>query len=351
MRLSVGDKRTRDSLCEEEYLKGLENKKKGGTRMNYIHDIFSINTEYFTSKGVQLLQDLIDAYMPFGILSPVYFKAARELLNGYPENESNFTEFQKIIPKAHVPFNKPAKEAMLNRLEELTDNVQHAIISEYPSDYICENYLQMKLKEIPSNAHEYTILNDFIMNTQHQNFETKFIVDSIFKIIKSKEMPTEQNRRMLVHVTYANNIIGILKEGLCVAPIHVRGSGRNDHGGGVYFSDTAAVPLRRFNDSTAEMVYLLFCTVELGNSFKKEDFHASYEGEDDSVIYRGSEFSDIPELLLSQNNFQTFKIEDNLNPPSNFTIQYNEYTLKNEQHCKVEYIVKTKKISNPNVVN
>lgn len=298
--------------------------------------------------------------------------------NEYPTVETQMA-FHEItfesMKRMLTPFPQTvwqADEMLLHLLEEYMQShfthagrleatsfalVKGVFFGERPLDYFREQHLGMEWKPLVVGSKKYEILNDFLQKTQHRDVTTRYNVESIFKICKLAandrfDQDQSTNIHYLLHSSYANNVIGILKDGLLIRPANVRGSGRNDHtvDDGIYFWNTAAGAVSRYNKPSFNGCVLLVCAVALGRTYEKTDFHDKVDSEIwsqfDSVIFKGPSFINIPPLSFSRNEYRNFiaRNEDLKEPKIGFVIRYNEYKIKNEARVRIDYVVKMKKI-------
>lgn len=234
--------------------------------------------------------------------------------------------------------------------------VKGLFFGERPLDYFCEQHLGLEWKPLAVGSKKYEILNDFLQKTQHQDAATRYNVGSIFEICKlaaNDKFRQDQstNIQYLLHSSYANNVIGILKDGLLIRPANVKGSGRKDHSedDGIYFWNTAAGAVSRYNTPSFDGCVLLVCAVALGQPYEKTYFHDKMDSEQwsqfDSVIFQGPSFRNIPPLSFSRNEYRNFIARDeDLKEPGGFVIEYNEYKIRDEARLRIDYVVKMEKV-------
>ena len=112
----------------------------------------------------------------------------------------------------------------------------------HPLDYII-NCLGCKIEEVPKpNSMDQLITEaDFIYNYLYNTGAQKDAITAIYKITQSKNdknfnLKNYENRFIFCHVTKVENIIGILSQGLKIAPVQAVNTGKA-YGNGIYLSD------------------------------------------------------------------------------------------------------------------
>lgn len=201
--------------------------------------------------------------MPFGILKLAVFDRARQILDGYKNDNEVRKEFDRLIPKNFVPNTEDGKRGMLNRLQEITNTLQNGIQNglrnggQNALDFFYETYFDFNLTSIQHSGEEFNDIKKRIMDNQNSyNYE----IECIFKVEKRnkneiKNEVANNETKQLLHAVYPNNILGILKEGLRKRSNlpHVVGVRFASIGDGIYFSETMTAALRRFTNNFSEI--------------------------------------------------------------------------------------------------
>lgn len=165
----------------------------------------------------RFLAFILHAYMPFGILNLTVFDIASKILDGYNDSNALRNEFDRLIPKKYVPNTIDGKRGMLDRLEEITNILRNGIRQGRNAlDYFNEHYFDFNLTSLQDSDDEFIHVRNRIMDNQTTY---NFRIENIFKVSKRNENEiiseaTNNETRQLIHATYPNNILGILKEGL-----------------------------------------------------------------------------------------------------------------------------------------
>ncbi|GBG33280.1 Ankyrin repeat and protein kinase domain-containing protein 1 [Hondaea fermentalgiana] len=121
------------------------------------------------------------------------------------------------------------------------------------------------MKPLPIGDHERTSVEQYFRNTRGNLAQV--IVNQVFKVRRHGEQSNRHmhNRRLLWHGTPAANVLGVLKDGLRVAPVDSRMSGQA-FGRGVYFSDMAEKSFAYCRSTAGAKAYLFLAEVALGQT-------------------------------------------------------------------------------------
>lgn len=164
----------------------------------------------------------------------------------------------------------------------------------HPLDY-CRAALQVRISPLQANSQEKTLLTKFFFQGLHKDNHKRYVVSNIFRVDrhgekerladllerepKLKQKPTH----LLWHGTKRTNLMGIIAQGLRIAPPEVSHHGYS-YGKGLYFGDVAQKSLdycdsaydikeRGIDATTGKEIithrrvhYMLLCEVALGES-------------------------------------------------------------------------------------
>ena len=151
----------------------------------------------------------------------------------------------------------------------------------HPLDYVI-NCLGCEIKEIPKPNNTDTLQSeaDYIYNFLYTTGASKNQIKSIYKITKSKHdknfnLKNYENRFIFCHGTKVENFIGILSQGLKIAPVQAKFTG-SAYGTGIYLSDSFSVSLgycrANYNYSNKNnKIYMLLVEVAVGNVGPNDD--------------------------------------------------------------------------------
>lgn len=337
-----------------------------------------------------LLKYLLNEFMPLGILSHKEIRGAEEMLDKIREririaeedstdDEDNSLEedeglaemsnkFYQMIPHVGGDKRRPiiqtediceAKEQFLRRFKSALNCLlgwKRSVIN--PLDYLCEKWFGTEFKPLEFDSDEFKLLNDCMQRTQHLNDCVRFNVDNIFEVIDSEANNNSEsdigNHRYLFHTTYANNLFGILKEGLLVAPQHVHSVNRF-LGKGIYFWDSAAAALKIFRSDRFSEGVILVCRVAQGTvqevpfmPFLKYGEEYPWTDGFDSLSLKGRKHFEtkFKERILNGCNMYFGKLgRRSIDDDAKYDL-YNRYLVKNEDQVRIDYLIKVRKVLN-----
>lgn len=319
---------------------------------------------------------LLDEVMPFGIFQPCHLMQANNILQLIKllidEGASMVglsNQFYTTLPhsgdRARRPHidDIPVYEQKIRLVEHLKsivsslrEGVAELMIS--PLDHFSRNWLKSEFQRIPRKNATFKVLETFISSTQHDHDGIYFEMERVFKIRSNAHSNFNNelaNHHYLIHSTYPSNVLGILRDGLMIAPGHVQGF-NSFLGNGIYFWDAAAIALDRFKNIANKDGILLFCRVALAHrhsvgpqgSFNVRNL-PSRGGEYHSIVSSGLKYSrdrsngltlDGAEIPLVNLPKKCSSIKSQAD--------YNRYLVFEPNQVKVDYILCLKKIRSNN---
>ena len=224
------------------------------------------------------------------------YAVLNQLMNAFQNKEDKSTfqtlssQFYSLIPH-DFGFQKMSNfildteekvKTKLDMLQSLSDiQIATKLLSEAVSpdeNLIDSNYrkLNCKIKPIDRSGKDYTLIQNFISNTAG-NWKVK--MNDIFEVERPKE--AEQfvdygNKMLLWHGSRLTNFVGILSQGLRIAPPEAPASGYR-FGKGVYFADMIDKSAQYCRASGGQESLALLCEVSCGvfNEKTGSDFNAS----------------------------------------------------------------------------
>jgi poly [ADP-ribose] polymerase len=239
--------------------------------------------------------------MPLGKLSQETIKRGMEVLKRIDEAlEQNSkgslsdlsSQFYSLIPhdfgfKQMASFIINSKERLkekIGMLENLTDMKIATTILEQSSSNLSpvdEHYIKLKcgIKPLDRSDPVFQLLETYVINTHASTHNSySLTVLDIFDVDKEGEEQrfTKEidNHMLLWHGSRLTNWVGILSQGLRIAPPEAPVSGYM-FGKGVYFADMVSKSANYcFTSRTNNIGILLLCKVALGNI--NEKFYADY---------------------------------------------------------------------------
>ena len=139
---------------------------------------------------------------------------------------------------------------------------------EDPHDELHSRYLSLKcnIKHVPRGEDIFATLEKYLHNTTSDNSYQKWNLVEAFEVERNGEPESfldHGNKKLLWHGSRITNFVGILSQGLRIAPPEAPSSGYL-FGKGVYFADMASKSLAYCYPSNKTALILL-CEVSLGN--------------------------------------------------------------------------------------
>ncbi|CAG2112917.1 unnamed protein product, partial [Medioppia subpectinata] len=249
----------------------------------------------------QMLEFVLDMEkMPLGVLSRNQLLYSRyhllvlsELVKEEPQNTSQLksatNEFYTLIPHNFGTERPPlidteaaikTKMDMLDALLDVYIQFDIKMLKNRPymqnSDPLHQHYriLCTTIEPLSKTGQEFNIIEKYLKNTHTSTHHFSLDIVDAFKIEREGESERFQkhkdsdNRLLLWHGSRVTNFVGILSDGLLVAPKGVPSNGRHTFGKGIYFSDmvTAAAGYcyYQYNKNVG---YLLLSEVAVGKTW------------------------------------------------------------------------------------
>ncbi|KAI3414358.1 Poly [ADP-ribose] polymerase (PARP) [Psidium guajava] len=172
----------------------------------------------------------------------------------------------------------------LGEIEVASKLLRDDIGAEEDPLYACYQRLGCELTPLEVGSQEYMLIETYMRNT-HAKTHSSYTVDIVQIFQVSREVETERfskfastsNRMLLWHGSRLTNWIGILSQGLRIAPPEAPASGYM-FGKGVYFADMFSKSANYcYANSAAKAGVLLLCEVALGDMV--ELLHAKYDAD------------------------------------------------------------------------
>ncbi|KAG2378279.1 hypothetical protein C9374_008422 [Naegleria lovaniensis] len=315
--------------------------------------------------------------LPLGKLSKNQVQKGYEILkkiqdvidgkNKSDDLESLSSRFFTLIPHDFGRRNPPVinQKTMLQKKIELVESlaeleVASKIISkekktENPIDSIY-NDLHTELTPVEKNSEEWKWIDKFIQNTHaptHSSYtlelQDAFVVkregEAEKYIEKSKDI---SNKQLLFHGSRSTNFIGILSQGLRIAPPEAPATGYM-FGKGVYFADMCSKSANYCHSHLSDNCGLLLLTeVALGATYNKtqSEFVTKLPGSLGSTWGQGqcepngSEYLEIDSTCSGQKVKVPYGKPVQTNRHS--SLLYNEYIIYDTAQANLRYLIKCK---------
>uniref|UniRef100_A0A8C2K440 Poly [ADP-ribose] polymerase n=1 Tax=Cyprinus carpio TaxID=7962 RepID=A0A8C2K440_CYPCA len=233
-------------------------------------------------------------------------------------------------------------------VQSSVQNDEHPLDRQYRS-------LQCRLQPLDSNSNEYKVIEKYLQSTHaptHTDY-TMTILD-IFAVEKEGEKDNfcseMENKMLLWHGSRLSNWVGILSQGLRVAPPEAPVTGYM-FGKGVYFADMSSKSANYcFASQKNNQGLLLLSEVALGNS--NELLDADYSA--DQLPSGKHSTRGLGQTAPDPNNYNffSFSLRDGVTVPmgpsvktgvgqkGGYTLLYNEYIVYNPAQIKMKYLLR-----------
>lgn len=313
-------------------------------------------------RVLEFLTYLLDKYMPLGIMDHDRITDAKNVLDAiemklvYGETKRIIglsSKFYRLIPHVGGINCRPIINDIniLHTKREYFLRFKNALDALYrgrnPIDNLYENWLQKTLEPLHKRHFLYNRLKFCIKKTQH--YDDPFKIKTIYRIRHGGNPQLSNdigNHCFLLHSTYPNNVLSILKEGLLVTPNHISTHG-SVLGKGIYFWDSSSAALDIFRSDNFDCGIILVCRVAMGETRKTDiiDDGISLNGYD-SLSYRAEYYSESGKRYKCFRNARMFSGELNdveVIKGQKYFHQYNKYLVQNSNQVRVDFIIEMTK--------
>jgi len=209
--------------------------------------------------------------------------------------------------------------------------------------------LNIKLDLLPKTSDEYKILTEYAANTSRNSRHT---IKRIYRLQRKGEAESVQkfkyleNHYLLWHGSVISNFLGILSQGLRIAPPHAPVSGYS-FGKGIYFADMFSKSFSYCKTRHNEPAFMILSEVILGKMHEvcKPEYMEHPPDGFDSVKALGRQGPDFSQsvVLLNGVRIPTGGIVDH---PSTsvrkISLADNEYIVYNPAQVRMRYLVELK---------
>ncbi|KAJ6635587.1 Poly [ADP-ribose] polymerase [Pseudolycoriella hygida] len=209
--------------------------------------------------------------------------------------------------------------------------------------------LNTDLKPISKDTEEFAMLEKYVRNTHaktHDNFELE--IEDIFKVERAgekrryKPFKKIHNRKLLWHGSRLTNFVGILSNGLKIAPPEAPVSGYM-FGKGVYFADMVSKSANYCVPSSSNNTGLmLLCEVALGDMFecKAANYITKLPKGTHSVKGCGKTFPNPEESHVNEDGVEVPFGKPMTDTKLKSSLLYNEYIVYDVAQINVKYLFK-----------
>eukprot|EP00743_Colponemidia_sp_Colp-15_P005554 GILK01005975.1.p1 GENE.GILK01005975.1~~GILK01005975.1.p1 ORF type:complete len:563 (+),score=114.38 GILK01005975.1:1076-2764(+) len=274
------------------------------------------------------------------------------------------SEFYELLPHSQfthcaVPpiSNETELMSKINMIDSLTDmeiaskillGAHYRKSTHSPLDY-CFRALNVVMDDVSPSSLEYDVIRHYIQRTS--SYSDSMVLENVFRLQRKGEAERItkwdhlDNHWLLWHGSRTSNFMGILSQGLRIAPPEAPVSGYM-FGKGVYFADTFQKSYGYCQTYGKDSAFLLLCEVALGNmnELKKAEYLETAAPGFNSTKGVGLTGPDFAQSIVLQNGVtvpvgrlvnypQTGPFEDRA------TLQHNEYIVYDVSQVRVRYMV------------
>ncbi|XP_064640278.1 poly [ADP-ribose] polymerase 2-like [Lineus longissimus] len=212
--------------------------------------------------------------------------------------------------------------------------------------------LECEMKPLAKTDPDFKMVEDYLQSTHASTHnQYKMVVEDVLVCDKKDEKDQfvdHGNKMLLWHGSRLSNWVGILKQGLRIAPPEAPVTGYM-FGKGVYFADISSKSANYCFASRAKSTgLLLLCEVSLGqtNDLLSADYAADkLPKKKHSVKGLGSVAPDPKKTFVTPDGVTVplgKPVNTNIDNPNGYTLNYNEYIVYDTKQVKMKYLVKTK---------
>lgn len=219
-----------------------------------------------------------------------------------------------------------------------------------PLDY-CYNSMGIELSCLEQNSEEFDIISRYInrsiikeSNNNYQQIKLKqiFAVQRRGELERFKPFNEMENKWLLFHGSRMSNFIGILAQGLRIAPTNTAITGWA-FGKGIYFADMFSKSAGYCSGSDNQDLLMLVCEVALGKMSTPSSATFTNAGPPsgfDSVRVIGSKGPNMNNKLYLDDDSEIpiGEIIENSGKRT-YVVAYNEYVVFNQDQVRIRYLI------------
>ncbi|KAF8985684.1 hypothetical protein CPC16_008566 [Podila verticillata] len=225
-----------------------------------------------------------------------------------------------------------------------------------PLDHQFASLKLNKLEPMDKNSERFKLIEQYTKNTHgstHNMYD--LVIEEVFDLDRQGEQDRYEdsgfnklhNRRLLWHGSRLTNYVGILSQGLRIAPPEAPSTGYM-FDKGAYFADCVSKSANYcFTNQTDNTGLMLLCEVSLGDMYELQnaDYNAkinSQNAQKHSTKGCGRTFPDEAQDVIVENNLrvQAGTLKNTPQTGFGYGLQYNEYIVYNTSQVKMRYLLK-----------
>ncbi|KAG0004927.1 Poly [ADP-ribose] polymerase 2 [Entomortierella chlamydospora] len=227
-----------------------------------------------------------------------------------------------------------------------------------PLDQQFESLKLNKFEPMDKDSERYKLIDQFVKNSHgstHNYYD--LVIEDVFDLDRQGEQERFDdtgfskfhNRRLLWHGSRLTNFVGILSQGLRIAPPEAPVTGYM-FDKGAYFADCVSKSANYcFTSHSNNTGLMLLCEVALGDMLELEqsDYNAKTRSEKagkHSTKGCGLSYPDPKDDVIVDDNMrvQVGKLATDQKAGNGYRLQYNEFIVYNTSQVKMRYLIKMK---------
>ena len=223
----------------------------------------------------------------------IYLRKRNYLINSYNDlipfskKINNFNDFSNNV-KIDEEISRLTNYYYIENVLKIFLGAIYNLNTIHPLDYIIK-VLNCKIEVLPKPDNNINVLTteaDYIYNFIYSTNYLKASISAVYKITESENdknfnLNKYDNRYLFFHGTKVENVIGILSQGLKIAPVQAINTGKS-YGNGIYLSDVFSCSLGycyhrnvMINNiiNNDEKIFMFMAEVAVGNIGMNADTH------------------------------------------------------------------------------
>ncbi|KAF9912310.1 Poly [ADP-ribose] polymerase 2 [Linnemannia zychae] len=215
-----------------------------------------------------------------------------------------------------------------------------------------------RLEPMDKESDRFKLIEQFVRNSHGKTHSYyNLVIDEVFDLDRQGEQERFKdagfdqlhNRRLLWHGSRLTNYVGILSQGLRIAPPEAPVTGYM-FDKGAYFADCVSKSANYcFTNQSNNMGLMLLCEVALGDMHEllQSDYNAKANSQNagkHSTKGCGQSYPKASGDVIIEDNLrvQAGELETEQQKGSGYRLQYNEYIVYNTSQIKMRYLIKMK---------
>ena len=295
------------------------------------------------TKAISILFELKKLIINSNYKDDIYFRKKNYLINSYNElipfskNIKNLNQFDDYI-SIDNEISRLTNYYYIENVLKIFLGAIYNLNNIHPLDYII-NALGCKIEELPKPQinNQFLTEEDYIYNYINKTNSANVPITAIYRITqsindKNFNLNNYDNRYIFFHRTKAENVLGILSQGLKISPVQAINTGKS-YGNGIYLSDSFSCSLgycsyaprhflnnrNLYNCNNKRFMFIV--EVAVGNIGQNADTF---------VTNMSMDFND---YFIAEEGYRIFKVPNKLN------FRYGIIVAHEETNVRIKYLI------------